>query len=324
MLNQSSMASSGGKKKFKPEHVTQGLFILAAVVGLYMFKDVIWGALNAFWALVILAVSMYVVMDSGVRRLAATAFKVFTRFITSWFVRINPFAIVKLALKEAHKDREQMNEQIISLNEAIGNNERMIEKNNEEIENERAYGNKEKQKGRLEAATVHANQVGRLMKFNEKLIKLTGKMKYLSAFLENLHEKAGFMIQDKENELKMQEAEYKSLKAGSSAFKKAMNIYKGNADALDMKNMAIEEIELQIGNFRGQIDKAMRDSSKILSTMETMDEVNVERGLEILNSVDKQKYDDILKQLDSGPVDLGAKQQTQTEPPKNKFGSFIK
>jgi len=312
------------KKKFKPEHVTQGLFLIAAVVGLYMAGPYIWGALNAFWALTLLGVSLYVVMDPGIRRLASTAFKVFTRFITSIFVKTNPWAIVKLAIKDAHKDREQMNDQIINLNEAIGNNERTIEKNNEEIKEESLYGKKELEKGRREAAAVHANQVGRLTKFNEKLIALTAKMKYLSAFLEKLHEKAGFLIQDKENELKMQEAEYKSLRAGSNAFKKAMNIYRGNVDAMDMKNMAIEEIELQIGNFRGQIDKAMRDSAKILSTMDTIDEVNTEKGLEILNSVDKDKYDEILKQLDDGSTKTSSVVTPQTQTSTNKFGSFLK
>ena len=322
-MNLPAVSDSSQKKKFKPEHVGQILVGAGLIYLLYRAVPYLMGALTGFWLLVALGVSLYVVLDGGVRRLVSTAFKVGVRALTSLFVRTNPWAIIKIHIKNLKKSREEMDGQITNLNEVIGGNEVIIEKNTSEIKDHQAYGKKELAKGNTEKAAVHANQVGRLDKYNNKLVKLTGKMRYLLGFLEKLHEKVGYKIEDMENDLSVQEREYKSLKASTNAFKKAMNIYKGNVDDLDMKNMAIEEIETQIGNFRGQIDKALRDSSKFMASCETMDEVNIERGLQLLNSFDETKYNDILQQLDAGPVKVAVTNNNISQPSQNKYGSFL-
>lgn len=323
MENQSTDTT---KKRFKPEYITQLLVGGGLIFALYKITPYLLTALHGAVILGLLGLILYAVFDPGVRRLVSTMFKVGVRWLTSAFVRVNPWAIVKNYIKSLKISREEMNGQITNLNEAISNNEQTIEKNISELNDQKAYGQKELQKGNKEKAAVYANQVGRLDKFNQKLIKLTSKMRYLLGFLENLYEKVGYKIEDLENDLRVQEAEYKSLKAGTSAFQKAMNIYKGNVDELDMKNMAIEEIELQIGNFRGQIDKALRDSSKFMSSMETMDEVNIERGLQLLDTFDESKYDDILVQLDAGPVKVAISNANIAQPAsslQNKYGSFL-
>jgi len=312
------------KKKFKPEHIGQLLVGGGLIYLLYKSVPYLLGALTGFWLLVALGVSLYVVLDGGVRRLVSTAFKVGVRALTSLFVRTNPWAIIKVHIKQLWKAREEMDGQITNLNEVVGGNEVIIEKNAEDIKEQMALGKKELSKNNQEKAAVHANQVGRLTKYNEKLIKLTGKMRYLLGFLEKLHEKVGYQIEDQENNLSVQEREYKSLKASTNAFKKAMNIYKGNVDDLDMKNMAMEEIETQLGNFRGQIDKALRDSSKFMASCETMDEVNIEKGLQMLNSFDETKYNDILQQLDAGSVKVEVVNNNTAQPSQNKYGSFLK
>jgi hypothetical protein len=323
-MNLPAVSDNSQKKKLKPEHIGQVIVGAGLIYLLYKSVPYLLGALTGFWLLVALGVSLYVVFDGGIRRLVSTAFKVGVRSLTSLFVRTNPWAIIKVHIKNLKKSREEMDDQITNLNEVIGGNEVIIEKNIEDIKEQQAYGKKELSKGNQERAAVHANQVGRLDKYNQKLIKLTGKMRYLLGFLEKLHEKVGCKIEDMENDLSVQEREYKSLRASTNAFKKAMNIYKGNVDDIDMKNMAMEEIETQIGNFRGQIDKALRDSSKFMASCETMDEVNIERGLQMLNSIDENKYNDILQQLDAGPVKVAINNNNISQPSQNKYGSFLK
>lgn len=320
---------SSVKKKFKPEYVTQVIIGGAIIYGLYWAVPYLAGALHGAVLLGTLGAILSVVfgvgkIGGGIRRLITTAFVIGVRALTSAFVKVNPWAIVKNHIKNMKQSREEMNDQIILLNEAIGNNERLTETNTNELNDEKDYGRKEIQKGNKEKAAVHANQVGRLDKFNQKLIQLTSKMRYLLGFLENLHEKVGYSITDLENDLKVQEMEYKSLLAGTNAFQKAMNIYKGNVDELELKNMAIEEIEIKIGNFRGQIDKALRDSSKFMASMETMDEVNIERGLKLLENFDDGQYNDILKQLDATPIPIQGKITSNTNQEEKKYGSFLK
>jgi len=317
---------SSNKKKFKPEHITQVLVGGALIYALYSAVPFLLGAIHGAVLLGILGAILCITfgvgkIGGGIRRLITTAFVIGIRALTSAFVKVNPWAIVKNHIKNMKQSREEMDAQITNLNEAVGNNELLIEKNTAEMKDEKDWGRKEIEKGNKEKAAVHANQVGRLDKFNSKLITLTGKMRYLLGFLENLHEKVGYSITDLENDLKVQEMEYKSLLAGTNAFQKAMNIYKGNVDELELKNMAIEEIETKIGNFRGQIDKALRDSSKFMASMETMDEVNIERGLKLLENFDDNQYDDILKQLDANPVNSAVK--IQANQGQNKYGSFL-
>lgn len=321
----SEITNTDNKKKFKAEHFTQIIFGAAIIYGLYLAVPYLLGAIHGAILLAILGAMVYVALDGGFRRLISTGYKVLMRSITSLFVRTNPWSIVKVYIKDLKKSREQMNEHITQLAEAIGNNDNQLEKNAAEIKDNLLYANKEKSKGNMESAAVYANQVGRLSKFNDKLEKLNGKSKYLEKFLEKLYEKVGYKITDLENELAIQEKEYKTLKAGSSAFSKAMNIYNGNVDALDMKNMAIEEIELQLGNFRGQIDKALKDSSKFLQNMNTIDEVNIEKGLNLLDSFNNGEYDHILKQLDAnGPIKMLVNSKNIAQPANNsKFGSLI-
>lgn len=324
-MDSTTQNNSGVKKKFKPEYVTQVLIGGAIIYGLYLAVPVLLGALHGAVILGILGAILSVVfgigqIGGGIKRLITTAFVVGTRALTSAFVKVNPWAIVKNHIQSMKKSREEMDEQITSLNEAVSNNEMLIEKNTGEMKDAKEYGMKEIQKGNKDGARVHANQVGRLDTFNKKLIQLTTKMRYLLGFLEKLHEKVGYSITDMENDLNIQEREYKSLLAGTNAFQKAMSIYKGNADELELKNMAIEEIETKIGNFRGQIDKALRDSSKFMANMDTMDEVNIDRGLKLLENFDDSQYDNILMQLNGSPV------ATTIQVNKNqasKYGSFL-
>lgn len=329
MDSQIQTNDSATKKKFKPEYITQVIVGGAIIYGLYSAVPYLLGAIHGAVLLGILGAILCVTfgvgkIGKGVRNLITTAFVIGVRALTSAFVKVNPWAIVKNHIKNMKKSREEMDAQITNLNEAISNNEQLIEKNTGEINDERDYGKQELKKNNKEKAAMHANQVGRLDKFNQKLITLTSKMRYLMGFLERLHEKLGYSITDLENDLTVQEMEYKSLLAGTNAFQKAMNIYKGNVDELELKNMAIEEIETKIGNFRGQIDKALRDSSKFMANMETMDEVNIERGLKLLKTFDENQYDNILKQLDATPVKVSVLNANSDSFSQSKYGSFLK
>jgi len=322
---------SATNKKFKPEYVTMTLVAAGIIYGLYSAVPYLLGALHGAVLLAILAAILCVSfgigkLGSGIRRLITTSFMIGIRFLTNGLVKINPWAIVKNHIKSMKISREEMNGQITILNENISNNEQLIEKNNEEIKDARDFAQAELKKNNKEGASVHANQVGRLSKFNGKIMTLTVKMRYLLGFLEKLHEKVGYSITDMENELKVQEMEYKSLLASTTAFQKAMNIYKGKVDELELKNMAIEEIETKIGNFKGQIDKALRDSSKFMASMETMDEVNIERGLKLLETFDENQYNNILKQLDETPMKISVLNSNSDAITQNqsKYGSFLK
>jgi hypothetical protein len=314
------------KKGFfeKPESITKVIFGAGLIFLLKWALPYIIDAVHAGILLGISAVVLYIVLDPKFRNLLSYVWDVAMRKLTNGFVKIDPISIMKVYIQNLKKKNDETGEQIDKLAQAIGNLDMKIEKNNTEIENSTRLAKvAEKRNSMIEAGT-HAKQVGRLVTYNNKLTPLREKMMKLNNYLEKLKERCEYVIIDMQNDVDMKADEYKALKAGTSAFKSAMAIANGSADDRYMFDMALEELQIDMGNKVGQIDKALRDSTKFINMIDIENDADLEKGLEILNMLN---IDDMSKNLitskQNSPITINAQPVAQPAT-KSRFGSYLK
>jgi hypothetical protein len=79
-----------------------------------------------------------------------------------------------------------------------------------------------------------------------------------------------------------------------------------------------------MGNKVGQIDKALRDSTKFINMIDIENDADLEKGLEILNMLN---IDDMSKNLitskQNSPITINAQPVAQPAT-KSRFGSYLK
>lgn len=339
------MASNSNRKSFwkRPEGKTGIIFLLVLgsllLIGVgailpylgFLFRN----AIGATILMTVLAGLVYTVLDSRTRNLAWYLYKSAMRTITSWFVQIDPIAILKGYVEHLRKNLFEMERQINKLRGQMHKLKEIIVKNQREISNNLNLASEARSANQENVMILKTRKAGRLKESNLRLEDLYNKMEVLYRVLTKMRENSAILKEDIEDQVMVKEQELKAMQASNSAMKSAMSILSGDPDKRATFDAAMEAITEDVAGKVGEMENFMQLSSKFMESIDLQNGVFEEDGLRMLeeweqNAVSKILGKDkdtlLLQAKDQNDVlDLNAplKEPLRESGHKNQYDSFF-
>jgi len=277
----------------RPEGKT-GLIIpaLIAVVAFWFWGRIVPFVLSTvedtFWLVlysILLAAMLYMVFSKDFRRFVFYLYKSVMRWITKWFVEIDPIGILKTYKSRVEEKLTEMESAIGGLRGQAQELMRAIQtkmkdfnksmgllqqanKNPQESANARVIALESKQVTRLETL------INKLRGDYENLMKII-------AVLTKYHEVSSDAVIDMGNEIETREFEMKMAKKTHSAMSAAFGILKGLPDEKEMQQMALDELEQRYTQQMGEVEQMLDMTKGIVFS------ANLEQGVNVDNALKK-------------------------------------
>ena len=289
----------------RPEGTT-GMFTLAlGGVGLYFAAPALLAFVTTLTALVgqtfmlaILGTGLFIflniVFNKKVQTLVRYMFKSAMRWITKWWVEIDPIGIMSNYITELLDKREVMAISRDKLRGQLTVLDRQIAKNSTEYESSMAMAAKANQQGNAGVFSVQSRQAGRLEKLNkESLVPLQTQMQVHLRALNKYYEVTGTVIDDLRNEVKARQIEREMILASHTAMKAAKAILMGGTDAKELFDQAMEFVVEDFGMKMGEIDSFIENSRGFVEGLDMQNGVYEAEALKKLQAWEN-KADSIL------------------------------
>lgn len=289
---------SGKPKSFwkRPEGVTGTLFLLAILGGLgyvlYTFGPQLIALTSniLYLSLLLLALGavVYMVLDPKMRNLVWYMYKSVMRSVTSWFVTIDPVGILKNYVEDLQDNLIKMRKQIGLIRGQMRKLQSLMEKNNEEIENNMKLAGAARDKGMEKQMLLSSRKAARLKESNQKYQVLYNKMEVLYRILNKMHQNSEILLEDTKDQVELKEQERKAIRTSHSAMKSAMSVISGDPDKRAMFDMAMENIAEDVANKVGEMERFMEMSSSFMDSVDLQNGIFQEEGLRMLEKWEKE------------------------------------
>ncbi|HPG06752.1 MAG: hypothetical protein H6561_06795 [Lewinellaceae bacterium] len=280
----------------RPEGVTGTLFLLGilGVAGYLIVTNL--SAIIAFasnvlgLAIILLALGalIYMVLDPKMRTLVSYMYKSVMRWVTSWFVTIDPIGILKNYVSDLEDNLAKMGTQIGNLKGQMRKLKTVMDENNQEIEKNLVIAKKAKELGDEKNMLLSSRKAARLQDSNEKYQTLLSKMDILYRVLTRMYSNSEILLEDTKDQVKVKEQERKAIRASHSAMKSAMSILSGDKDKRAMFDQALESIADDVANKVGEMERFMEMSSKFMDSIDLQNGVFEEEGLKMLEKYEHE------------------------------------
>jgi len=294
------MIDSDSKQKIKtfwqrPEGKLGAFVIIALVAVIGLFGEAIFAFITLLLTnlittialFVALGIILYIIFDPKIRNLVWYMYKSIIRWITSVFVQLDPIKILETYIQYLYKNLKEMDVHIAKLKGQIAKLKSVVEKNRREMEQNLKMAEQAKKKNNMDLVAINTRQFGRLKESNERYGALLGKIDLLYKVLSKIHKNSGYLIKDTENEVRMRKQEYKAIKAGHSAMKRAMSIVQGDPDKKMIFDMATEAIVDDVHNKIGEMERFIEISGSFIDSVDLQNGVYEQEGLELLEKMEK-------------------------------------
>jgi len=286
----------------KPEGVTGAIFLTAIIGGLgyviatntAFFADLFANTISLVATLAVLGAVIYMVLDPKMRNLVWYMYKSVMRWVTSWFVQIDPIGILKSYTDDLADNLRKMNKQIGKLKGQMHKLKELIVNNRREIQNNLTQASKAKQVNKQNIMILKSRKAGRLKESNMRLEDLYKKMEVLYRVLTKMYENSEILLEDVKDQVMVKEQEYKAIKASASAMKSAASVISGNPDKRAMFDMAMEAVADDVSQKVGEMERFMEMSSNFMDSVDLQNGVFEEEGLKMLEKWEKEGVSKIL------------------------------
>ncbi len=280
----------------KPEGVTGAIFLAAIVGGVGYLLVTYMGVLAALAAntvylvamLAVLAAIIYMVLDPKMRALVSYMYKSVMRWITGWFVQIDPIGILKSYTDDLQSNLGKMNKQIGKLKGQMHKLKELIVNNRREIQSNLTQASKAKEVNKQNIMILKSRKAGRLKESNMRLEDLYKKMEVLYRVLTKMYENSEILLEDVKDQVMVKEQEYKAIKASAGAMKSAASVISGNPDKRAMFDMAMEAVADDVSNKVGEMERFMEMSSSFMDSVDLQNGVFEEEGMKMLEKWEKE------------------------------------
>jgi len=286
------------KKSFwqRPEGVTGGILMAGIAVAAVFFLN-IWlpvllelakNTLYLSGMLAALAGIIYIVLDPKTRNLVWYAYKSVMRWITGFFVRIDPISILKSYMENLESSLKNLSRQIGSLRGQMRQLKGTMDGNVAEIQKNMGVAEQAKKKNDEKNLTLAARKAARLVETNEKYDVLYKKMEVLYRILTKMYENSEIVLEDTKDQVTLKQQEYQAIKSGHSAIQSAMSILKGDPDQRAMFDTALEVLADEVSNKVGEMDRFMDTSRHLMDSIDLQNGVFEAEGLQMLEQWEKK------------------------------------
>ncbi len=280
----------------RPEGKTGMLALLAATAGggylLYKILPFLIQLLeNTLYASLLagaLAVITMPIWNSKVRTLCSYLFRSTMRAITGQIVVIDPIGIITNYVEDLKKDQNNMRTQIGNLRGVMEHLKNTIAEQKEEAAQSMRVAQMAKQQNNRSALRLQAKKAGRLENSNLTLQALYDKLERTYKYLLRLLEHTGVMVEDMEEEVKVEKRKRKAIRAAHGAFSSAMKVLNGSGDAKDLYDLAMESMANDYATKMGQIENFMEASEGFLASVDLDNLAFEQEALEKLEAMEKE------------------------------------
>ena len=295
----------------KPEGVTGAIFMTAIIGGLGYLLATNMAAIAALAAntvylvamLAVLAAIIYMVLDPKMRNLVWYMYKSVMRWVTGWFVQIDPIGILKSYTDDLQDNLKKMNKQIGKLKGQMHKLKELIVNNRREIQSNLTQASKAKQVNKQNIMILKSRKAGRLKESNMRLEDLYKKMEVLYRVLTKMYENSEILLEDVKDQVMVKEQEYKAIKASASAMKSAASVISGNPDKRAMFDMAMEAVADDVSQKVGEMERFMEMSSSFMDSVDLQNGVFEEEGMKMLEKWEKEGVSILLGEEKTSIVD---------------------
>lgn len=317
------------KKSFwkRPEGVTGAIVLAGLVAGVgyvgVTFAQVLIAALQEPITLGItitaLAGLAYMVIDPKMRNLIWYSYKSVMRWITSWFVQVDPIGVLKSYISDLRKNHRNMSKQIGALRGQMRRLHKTITDNSNGIKKSTQMAQRAKMNNQQSQLALELRKIGRYKQSNQKLEVLYKKMEVLHRVLKKMYDNSEILLEDLKDQIKIKEVERKAIHASYSAIQSAKNIISGNKDQRYMFDEAMEALAEDVALKVGEMERFMDASSNFMNTIDLQQGVLEDDGLKMLEEWER-KSDLLLLDghLDDSVLDLNQKPREKVKRPVEK------
>ena len=272
----------------KKEGKTGLLFAVGGIVGalLIMFKfgaALVAAAQNTviLGAYVIgIVVIAYILMNPRFRALCSFIFQSAMRWITGFFITIDPIGILKDYVDDLKISHAKMDEQIGKLKGVLSGLSRTIKENDISAKNNLGLADDQiRMKAQM---MLKSRKAGRLTESNRTFQELYTKIEMIYRVLSKMYINCGVLIEDTEDSVKMKEVEWKTVRIAHSAMKSAMSVINGNSDKRAIFEQTLEYMANDLDTKVGEMERFMEVSQSFLDGVDLQNGVFEEKGLEML------------------------------------------
>lgn len=316
-----------GPKSFwqKPEGVTGFIFMAGIVIGggyllyklLPYIVSILQNTVHAVILFVALGAILYVLFDPKFRNLIWFIYKSIMRAITGVFVNIDPIGILETYIESLHNSLEEMDGHIAKLKGQIQKLKQIIKTNSEEMEESLLMAEQAKKANNKDMVVINTRQYGRLEESNKRFNELLTKMEILYRVLSKMYDNSGYLIKDIENEVRIKKQEREAIRSGYSAMRRAMSIIKGDPDKKMMFDQAMDAIVDDISSKIGEMERFMEVSSTFIESIDLQNGVYEQKGMELLEKMEKEGISLLLNQ--PGPEKVAIKAAPDQNDSEGKY-----
>ncbi|MEM9885342.1 MAG: hypothetical protein AAF849_05560 [Bacteroidota bacterium] len=276
----------------RPEGVTgiiflTGLSIGAIILFINALPYLVQGIFLVAAILVLLAI-VFAALDPRTRSLTAYMFKSAMRWITSFFVQVDPIAIMKSYVSDLQQNLNKMNRQIAQLRGQKHKLEEIIFNNKKDIKSNLAEASQAKKEAKQKQVILKSRKAGRLRESNMRLEELHNRMQVLYRVLTRMYDNSEILMEDIKDQVEIKEQERKAIHASNSAMRSAMSVISGDPDKRAMFDQAMDAMTTDISNKVGEMERFMQLSANFMDSIDLQNGVFEEEGLEMLEKWEKE------------------------------------
>ncbi|GAA5224994.1 coiled-coil domain-containing protein [Membranihabitans marinus] len=274
----------------RPEGVTGGIVLGGIVLAGFVILNVLMPYLTQIamsWLglsimLIVLGLVLYMVLDKKMRNLIWYFYKSAMRWITGFFVKIDPIAILKSYVAELQENVKRMHRQIGQLRGQMHQLKEMIYNNQKEIKANIEQASEAKDNNKRNVMILKSRKAGRLKESNMRLEDLYNRMEILFRVLKKMYENSEILMEDIKDQVSIKEQERKAIIAGQNAMRSAMDIIKGDGDKKEMFDRALEAVADDVSQKVGEMEQFMEMSEDFMNSIDLQNGVFEEKGLALL------------------------------------------
>lgn len=239
-----------------------------------------------------------IVMNPKFRALCSFMFQSAMRWITGFFITIDPIGILKEYVADLRASHAKMDEQIGKLRGVLAGLNKTINENNATMMDSIALAKKAQEKaGKAESIDdqnrmkaqimLKSRRAGRLQESNRTFSELKTKIEMIYRVLSKMYMNCEVLIEDTEDSVKMKEIEWKTIRTAHSAMKSAMSVINGNSDKRAIFEQTLEYMANDLDTKVGEMERFMEVSQGFLDGVDLQNGVFEEKGLEMLEKWEK-------------------------------------
>lgn len=324
-----SIANGGDSQQVsdwkRPEKIVKkvlGFTIIGGLLyGLYTILPALVAMATNTLSLVLLctaiAAVLYVVTNKKFLRALGAGFDIFARKLTSFFIEIDPVAIVEKRLVVMREKINVISRTMGNLKGLLRDNKKEITKNKAELDDTIKRAKIFREQGKIPQAQLEDNQIVRLTQYAQSLQEYQDQSEKWYEVLSKLEEMAKVTVLDTERDIIIKKKQFELVKKQHKAYSTVMGVLNGDQEEFSQFNQAMEFMAKDINAKLGEMEHVIEAAGGLMDKYDANKALNSEKAKEILERYDKfgieglfgsTKQETTQAQLEQGKTDNILKQ----------------